>query len=93
MTDVRSKPFQPMTDGSYVVPVRLEFSLDGDTVRIGDHTDSRIGDACAALHQAALDAIGGQILEARNTDAFERKPPDPGKVVNSTEQTQAAGGK
>jgi hypothetical protein len=89
MSDIRPKEIRPMTDGTYVVAVQLEFVCDGDTVRVGDHAQAPVGDACAALHQAALAALGGEVLEARNTDAFERKPPDPGKVTQHDTECHA----
>jgi hypothetical protein len=89
MSDVRSKPFKPMTDGSYVVPVELTFNVSGADVVITDKSGEPIGDACAALHFAALKAIGGKIVEARNTDAYERKPRDPDKVPNQQGQKTA----
>jgi hypothetical protein len=82
MSDVRQKPFKAMTDGSYVVPVELTFNVNGADVVITDKSGEPIGDACAAIHFAALKAIGGKIIEARNTDAFEKKPRDPDKVAN-----------
>lgn len=92
MSDVRIKPFNEMTDGTYAVNVDLEFTIDGNNVSISDHSDQPVGDVCAALHYAALQAIGGEILEARNTDAFERKPFDPGKVSHGERQSQSTKG-
>lgn len=93
MGDPRIRPFQPMTDGTYVVPVQINFTIDGDGMAINDHSDMPIGDACAALHHAALKEIGGMILEARNTDRFERKPDDPDKAKHSQSETEKAGAK
>jgi hypothetical protein len=88
MSDPRIKPLQPMTDGTYVVPVQIVFTIDGDGMAINDHSDMPIGDACAALHVAALKEIGGLILEARNTDRFEHKPDDPDRARNSSENVE-----
>ncbi|MEQ9500950.1 MAG: hypothetical protein RIT81_29035 [Deltaproteobacteria bacterium] len=82
MSDIRAKPFKAMTDGTYVVDVQMNISITGDKVEISDHSGQGIGDACAALHFAALQSLAGlEITEARNTDRFEDKPDDPGKVV------------
>lgn len=82
MSDVRMRPFKAMTDGTYVVDVEMSIRVDGNQLSISDHSGQPIGDACAALHYAALQAMEGlEITEARNTDRFEKKPPDPGKVV------------
>ncbi|MBK6688421.1 MAG: hypothetical protein IPG45_28365 [Deltaproteobacteria bacterium] len=88
MTDIRAKPFQAMTDGTYVVPVELSFTIDGEHLTITDHSDQGIGDACAALHHAAAETIGGQILDVWNTDRFQRKPADPDAVQHENKSTQ-----
>jgi hypothetical protein len=77
-----------MTDGSFVVTVELMFNVNGKKVVVTDHSEQDIGDACSALHFAALRAIGGKIVEARNTDAFSRQPRDPGKLAAKVDRVQ-----
>jgi hypothetical protein len=78
---MRAGGIKEMTDGSYWVDVELTFTIDGNKISIADKTNQPIGDACAALHHAALSSIGAQILEQRNTDAYQDKPEDPGAIV------------
>ena len=85
---IRSDAVKTMTNGTDAVKIEMEFTFTPDgEVRITDRAHGNVGDACAALHQAALEEIGLQITEARNTDAYERKPDDPAGVLNGARST------
>lgn len=64
-----------------IAKVQLTIRIDGGSMVVGDNPMTPVGDACAAIHEQLVAAMGPvNVVESRSTKDYSERPTDDPKL-------------